>query len=195
MAIIDPKIELNKDLSLVRLTNGENNLCRTGQDNTNSLPGQARTSLDNAPLKKYLREALLTPNLDKMAPYFWLVRVISNLMGCIITIILGVHARLRSHLRPPLPSCSRTQRYRYRKCLSPPCVALQPNIHQTPPPIYPLIRVLGIRRENRRRALASGGWLCANIFLPDKIRNRLSESAEHGTGADTGQRRKKSHYV
>ncbi|KAH8587266.1 hypothetical protein B0O99DRAFT_642180 [Bisporella sp. PMI_857] len=71
MPIINTQIELNKDLSLV-VSNGENNLRRAGQTDLKSLPGQARTSLDNDTLKKYLNEALLAPNLDKMAPYFWL---------------------------------------------------------------------------------------------------------------------------
>ncbi|KAF2787255.1 hypothetical protein K505DRAFT_379712 [Melanomma pulvis-pyrius CBS 109.77] len=72
MSIIDTKVELNKDLILVTLANGESSLHRAGQDRLHSLPGQARTSLDNAPLQKYLREALLSPNLDKIAPYLWL---------------------------------------------------------------------------------------------------------------------------
>ncbi|CZR57786.1 uncharacterized protein PAC_07675 [Phialocephala subalpina] len=72
MPIVDTKIELNNNLSLTTSANGETSLRRTGQDGPHSLPGQARTSLDNAPLKKYLREALLAPNLDKIAPYLWL---------------------------------------------------------------------------------------------------------------------------
>jgi hypothetical protein len=76
MPIINTKIELNKDLSLVTSANGENNLRRAGQNGLKSLPGQARTPLDNDPLKKYLKEALLAPNLDKIAPYLWLVRII-----------------------------------------------------------------------------------------------------------------------
>jgi hypothetical protein len=78
MPIVDTKIELNKNLSLTTSANGETSLRRTGQDGPHSLPGQARTSLDNAPLKKYLREALLAPNLDKIAPYLWLVRIIND---------------------------------------------------------------------------------------------------------------------
>ncbi|PVH69561.1 hypothetical protein DL98DRAFT_661624 [Cadophora sp. DSE1049] len=72
MPIINNQIELNKDLSLVTSANGENNLRRVDRDCPHSLPGQARTSLNNAPLKKYLREAHLAPNLDKIAPYLWL---------------------------------------------------------------------------------------------------------------------------
>ncbi|KFY80619.1 hypothetical protein V499_00550 [Pseudogymnoascus sp. VKM F-103] len=72
MPIIDTKIELNKDLSLVTSATGENSLHRAREDDLHCLPGQARTSLDNAPLKKYLREALLAPNLDKIALYLWL---------------------------------------------------------------------------------------------------------------------------
>lgn len=73
MPIIDTKIELNKDLSHFISAAGENSLSRARQDDRNFLPGQARTSLDNACLKKYLQEALLAPNLDKIAPYLWLV--------------------------------------------------------------------------------------------------------------------------
>ncbi len=79
MSIINTKIELNKNLSLITSANGENSLRRAGQDGPNSLPGQARTSLDNAPLKKYLREALLAPNLDNIAPYLWLVGMTNDL--------------------------------------------------------------------------------------------------------------------
>ena len=74
MPLIDSNIELNKDLSLVTSGN-EHSLRRTGQDDPNCLPGQARVSLENAPLKKYLRDALLAPNLDKIAPHLWLVRL------------------------------------------------------------------------------------------------------------------------
>jgi hypothetical protein len=80
MPIVDTKIELNKDLSLITSANSENSLSRIGQDDPHSLPGQARTSLDNAALKEYLREALLAPNLDKIAPYLWLVRKINDLI-------------------------------------------------------------------------------------------------------------------
>jgi hypothetical protein len=76
MPIIDTKIELNKDLSFFISANGENSLRRAHQDDRHCLPGQARTSLENVSLKKYLREALLAPNLDKIAPYLWLVRMI-----------------------------------------------------------------------------------------------------------------------
>jgi hypothetical protein len=76
MPIIDTKIELNKDLSLFISADGENSLRRARQDDRHCLPGQGRTSLENAPLKKYLGEALLAPNLDKIAPYLWLVRMI-----------------------------------------------------------------------------------------------------------------------
>lgn len=69
MPIVDIKVELNKDLVLVTSANGESSLRRAGQDRPHSLPGQARTSLHNAPLQKYLREALLAPNLDRLAPY------------------------------------------------------------------------------------------------------------------------------
>ncbi|KAH6705266.1 hypothetical protein BKA61DRAFT_617248 [Leptodontidium sp. MPI-SDFR-AT-0119] len=72
MPIIDTKIELNKDLSIYISADGENSLRRARQDDWHCLPGQGRTSLENAPLKKYLREALLAPNLDKIAPYLWL---------------------------------------------------------------------------------------------------------------------------
>jgi hypothetical protein len=73
MPIIDTKIELNKDLAFITSANGENSLHRTRQDDPDCLPGQARISLDNAPLNEYLKEALLAPNLDKIAPYLWLV--------------------------------------------------------------------------------------------------------------------------
>jgi hypothetical protein len=76
MPIIDTKIELNKDLSLFISADGENSLRRARQDDRHCHPGQGRTSLENAPLKKYLGEALLAPNLDKIAPYLWLVRLI-----------------------------------------------------------------------------------------------------------------------
>jgi hypothetical protein len=80
MPIINTDIELNKDLFLVTSANGVNSLHRSGQDGLHSLPGQARTSLDNDPLQEYLKEALLAPNLDEIAPYLWLVRVINDLL-------------------------------------------------------------------------------------------------------------------
>ena len=81
MPIINTETELNKSLAFVTSANGENNLHRAGQDDPHSLPGQARTSLDNAPLRKYLRKALLVPNLDKIAPYLWLVRLTRDFMS------------------------------------------------------------------------------------------------------------------
>jgi hypothetical protein len=81
MPIIDTNIELNKDLSLIISANGQNSLYRTGQDRLQCLPGQARVSLNNTPLNKYLREALLAPNLDKIAPYLSLVRMANDLMS------------------------------------------------------------------------------------------------------------------
>jgi hypothetical protein len=83
MPIIDTKIELNKDLSFVTSANGQNSLHRAGQDSLHCLPGQARISLDNTPLNKYLREALLAPNLDKIAPYLSLVRIVNDFMSYI----------------------------------------------------------------------------------------------------------------
>jgi hypothetical protein len=74
MPTIDGKTELNKDLILVPLTSGENGLQRAGQQCPQSLPGQARVSLDRGPLQEYLREEFLVPDLDRMAPYLWLVR-------------------------------------------------------------------------------------------------------------------------
>jgi hypothetical protein len=76
MSIINTEIELNKDLSLNTSADGESSLRRARKDAPHSLPGQARTSLDNASLKEYLRKAFLTPNLDKIAPYLWLVRIV-----------------------------------------------------------------------------------------------------------------------
>lgn len=75
MPIIDTKIELNKDLLLVTSATGGNSLHRARQEGLHCLPGQARTSLSNAPLQKYLREALLAPNLNRIAVYLWLVRM------------------------------------------------------------------------------------------------------------------------
>lgn len=83
MSIINTELELNKDLSLITSATGENCLHRARQGDLHCLPGQARTSLDNAPLKKYLREELLAPNLDKIAPYLWLVRATNGLMSYI----------------------------------------------------------------------------------------------------------------
>lgn len=115
MPIIHTKIELNKDLSLITSGTGENSLHRARQDELHCLPGQARTSLDNAPLKKYLREALLAPNLDKIALYLWLVRMINDLRSRehMLTTAQGSHARQWPHLPPPLSSGPRSPRYRY----------------------------------------------------------------------------------
>lgn len=126
MPIINIKIELNKDLSLVTSATGESSLHRAGKDALQYLPGQARTSLDKAPLKKYLREALSAPNLDKIAPYLWLVRMINDLVSRehMLTIALGSHTRPWPHLPPPLPSGPRPQHYRYRECLPSPRMAL-----------------------------------------------------------------------
>lgn len=79
MPIIDTKIELNKDLLLVTSATSGNSLGRARENDLHCLPGQARTSLDNAPLQKYLGEALLAPNLNKIAVYLWLVRMINVL--------------------------------------------------------------------------------------------------------------------
>jgi len=150
MPIIDTEIELNKDLSFVTLANGENSensensLRRTSQDSLHCLPGQARISLENAPLNKYLRGELLTPSLDKIAPYLSLVRMVNGNELHMLTVTQGVHTRLCSYLRPPLPSLSRPQCCRYRKCLSPPRMVLRPDIHQTFAGIPSLVRFLGI---------------------------------------------------
>jgi hypothetical protein len=79
MPIIDTKIELNEDLALFTAASGEISLCRTRKNHLHSFFGQARTSLDNAAVKEYLREALLAQSLDKIAPYLWLVRTIDRI--------------------------------------------------------------------------------------------------------------------
>lgn len=126
MPIINTKIELNKELKLVTSTTNGNSLKRAREDDLDCLPGQARTSLNDAPLQKYLREALLAPNLNKIAVYLWLVRVINVLMsrGHTLTIAQGSHARPWPYLPPPLPSGPRPQRYCYRECLPSPRMAL-----------------------------------------------------------------------
>lgn len=126
MPIINTKIELNKELKLVTSATSGSSLERARQEGLHCLPGQARTSLNNAPLQKYLREALLAPNLNKIAVYLWLVRMINVLMnrGHTLTIAQGGHARPWPHLPSPLPSGPRPQRYRYRKCLPSPRMAL-----------------------------------------------------------------------
>jgi hypothetical protein len=58
MPIIQADVELNKDLSL-DTSNGQS-LRRVGQGHPHSLPGQARSPLDNAFLQDYLRKVLLT---------------------------------------------------------------------------------------------------------------------------------------
>jgi hypothetical protein len=72
MTLIDSNTELNKNLRAIK-SNGAYNLQRVDQNESNCLPGQARVLLENEPLKKYLRDAFSVPNLDKMAPYLWLV--------------------------------------------------------------------------------------------------------------------------
>ncbi|KFY61925.1 hypothetical protein V496_04797 [Pseudogymnoascus sp. VKM F-4515 (FW-2607)] len=72
MPIINTEIELNRELLLVTSTTDGNSLRRAREDDLDCLPGQARTSLNDAPLQKYLREALLAPYLNKIAVYLWL---------------------------------------------------------------------------------------------------------------------------
>jgi hypothetical protein len=67
MPIINTEFELKKDVTLITSATGENCLHRARQGDLHYLPGQARTSLNNALLKKNLREALIAPNLDSIA--------------------------------------------------------------------------------------------------------------------------------
>ena len=70
MPIVNTRTELNKDLSLAY--NGAG-LCRSKAGDPHSLPGQARISLDDGPLKEYLEEEILVPDLDRIAYLLWLV--------------------------------------------------------------------------------------------------------------------------
>jgi hypothetical protein len=81
--IIETEFELNRDLTLITSATSENCLHRARQGDLHCLPGQARTSFNNAPLKKYLREALIAPNIDRIALYLYLVRTINGLTNYI----------------------------------------------------------------------------------------------------------------
>jgi hypothetical protein len=71
MSLVIDEIELNDDL-LVIVSGGVKRLgVKSGRPKY--LPGQARCSLEGDSLDKYLREALSTPDLDRMAPHFWRV--------------------------------------------------------------------------------------------------------------------------
>ena len=72
MSLVQENVELNKELSFTK-SGGEFKLQQSRINPLDSLPGQARISLQNGPLKKYLRKAFLVPNLNKLAPYLWLV--------------------------------------------------------------------------------------------------------------------------
>ena len=92
-------------------------LCHNNNSRT-TLPGQPRVQLDPRELESYLREELLTPQLDQLAPKLWLVcpnphhkvtRAKTKKSS------QGLHASKLTYLAATSSGCSRPKHYSYGK--------------------------------------------------------------------------------
>jgi len=64
--------ELNGDLTLVEGSDGKASLTNTGNEGAPYLPGHPQVSLSNESLA-FLKNEILTPELDILSPHLWLV--------------------------------------------------------------------------------------------------------------------------
>ena len=161
--------QLNNDLQCVRVQ-GTISLERA-HGKMSTLPGQPRVRLVHHELQSYLKDELLLPRLDRLAPKLWLVSQSSNRLNeCRSLHEQGLDSTKFTCITPTSPSCPRKDRGTHRESATAPRVVLQPDFRQADSQVPAFICLLAISCYPTASVSQSSPRIHANILVSHPLR-------------------------